>query len=132
MCHLPKCPVAYPLSLSSSRDCRATIKPKVTDPTLEAARMPTGHEAYSAGLTGDARGVEPGEPCPAFGEAVDMGRFRIGMAVATKVAVTQVIGEDENDVRRHWLCKSTAGKEENERRNKKSRHAGSSVTCICD
>ena len=60
--------------------------------------MPTGHEAYSAGLTGHSRGVEPGEPRTVFGETVDMGRFRIGMAVATEVAVAKVISEDENDV----------------------------------
>jgi hypothetical protein len=60
--------------------------------------MPTGHEANPARLASHARGVEPGEPRPALGKTVDMRRFRIGMPVATEVAVTKVIGEDENDV----------------------------------
>ena len=81
------------------RDCRAIPKAEVADPALEAARMPTGHEAHSAGLTGHSRGVEPGEPRAVFGETVDIGRFRIGMAVATEVAVAKVVSEDENDVR---------------------------------
>ena len=79
-------------------DSRTTVKAEVAHPALEAARMSTGHETYSAGLTGHSRGVEPGEPRTAFGEAVDIGRFRIGMVVATEVAVAKVISEDENDV----------------------------------
>ena len=81
------------------RDCRATIKTEVTDSSLEAARMPASHEACSAGLACDSRGVEPVEPRPALGEAVDIGRFRIRMAVATEITVAKIIGEDENDVR---------------------------------
>ena len=94
---LPEMPSGISVIPEQFRDCRAIPKAEVADAAFEAARMPTGHEACSAGLTGHSRGVEPGEPRTAFCEAVDIGRFRIGMAVATEVAVAKVISEDEND-----------------------------------
>ena len=96
---------------------------EVADPALEAARMPTGHEAYSAGLTGHSRGVEPGEPRTTLGEAVDIRRLRIGVTVATEIAVAQVVGENENDV---WLvcrlCQDTTGAKYNANREHESVH----------
>ena len=76
-----------------------TIKAEVTHSALETVRMPTGHEADSTWLTSHSGSVEPVELRAALGEVVDIGCFRVGMAVATKVAIAKVVSEDENDVR---------------------------------
>ena len=80
-------------------DCRTTVKAEVANSAFEAAWMPTSHEAHPTRLTGHSGGVEPVEPRAALGEAVNIGCFRIGMAVATKVTVAKVVSEDENNVR---------------------------------
>ena len=92
---LPEMPGGISVVSEQFRDCRAIPKAEVADPALEAARMPTGHEAYSAGLTGHSRGVEPGEPRTTLGEAVDIRRLRIGVTVATEIAVAQVVREPQ-------------------------------------
>ncbi len=118
---LPKMPGGIPVVPEQFRDRLAIPETEIADPAREAAGMPAGHEARPAGLTGHSRGVEPGEPHTPLGKAVDVRRLRIGVTVATEVAVAQVVGEDENDVgrpvrvrlRRHQRQESrAAGKHE--------------------
>ena len=36
---------------------------------------------------------------------VDVGSFELGGSVATKIAVTEIVGEDENDIGRSVFCR---------------------------
>ena len=65
----------------------------IPDSLLKAERMTTGHEARPAWLASHSRGIEPGEPRAALGEAIDIGRFRIRVAITTEVTIAQVIGK---------------------------------------
>ena len=76
-----------------------TIETIVADSAFKAAWMSAGHKPNPTWLTGHSCCIEPGKPCAVFGEAIDIRRLRIRMAVASEVTITEVIGKDENDIR---------------------------------
>lgn len=72
-----------PVLLEQLRDGFTISKAKVANPMCKAARMSTCHEANSTRLTGHSRGIVPHETRTVFGEAVDIRRYGIRMAVAS-------------------------------------------------
>jgi hypothetical protein len=76
-----------------------TIKTEISDPSFKTLGMPACHESDTAWLAGYAGGVVACETRAIFGEAVDMGRFRIRVTVASQVSESKIIREDENDIR---------------------------------
>ena len=77
----------------------ATIKTIVADSAFKAAWMSAGHKPNPTWLTGHSGCIEPGKLCSVFGETVDIGRLRVGVAVTSEVTITEIIGKDENDIR---------------------------------
>ena len=77
----------------------ATIKTIVADSAFKAAWMSAGHKPNPTWLTGHSGCIEPGKLCAVFGETVDIRRLRVRMAVASEIAVAEVISEDKNDIR---------------------------------
>ena len=66
-----------------------------SDALLPAA----GHEAGARGRAHGGIGVEIGKLHALGREAIDVGRLDVGRAHAAEVAVAEIIGEDEDDVR---------------------------------
>jgi hypothetical protein len=59
-----------------------------------------GEEDAAGGGADGGAGVVVGELDPFAGEAVDVGRLDLFLAVTTEFAVAEVIGEDEDEVGR--------------------------------
>jgi len=57
-----------------------------------------GQKSGAGGSADRGGDHEVGELAPFFGEAINVGRFDLGRAKAAKVAVTLVIGEDDDEV----------------------------------
>ena len=60
--------------------------------------MLAGHQSGAARTTRHARHVRLCEPRAFLGQPIQSRRLRIRMPIATEIAVTQVISENENDV----------------------------------
>ena len=59
----------------------------------------TGHQRGPGRCANGTPGVVIGEHHPPLGEAVDIGRDEFGLAVAAQVAVSQIVGQNVDDVR---------------------------------
>ena len=66
------------------------------------AGMQAGHEGAAGGGTDGAAGVALGEAHAGGGEGIDVGSADALLAVTAEVAVAEVVGEDEQDVRPRW------------------------------
>ena len=64
-----------------------------------------GHERRAGGGTDGTAGVGLGEADAFGGEAVEVRSFDPFLAVTAEIAVAEVVGHDENDVRRALLRK---------------------------
>ena len=96
---LPEMPGGIVVVVEQFGNGRPSIEAEVADPSFKTSGMPACHESDATRLTSHTRCIIAGEPGPFFCQAVDMGRFRIRVTVASEVAVAQVIGKNENDVR---------------------------------
>ena len=95
----PKMTCGIPVFIEQFGNGCPTIKTEISDPSFKTSGMPACHESDATWLAGYAGGVVACETRALFCQAVDMGRFRIRVTVASEVAVAQVIGKNENDVR---------------------------------
>ena len=66
----------------------------------ESSREQACHESRAAWITGHAGDMKLRESSSFFRQLIKRGCLRIRMPVATEIAVTKIIGEHENDVRR--------------------------------
>ena len=64
---------------------------------VSGRKMP-GHHRRATGGTDPASHGEAVKVGAFFGEAVDIGGFKVGMSVATKITPAPVICKDENDI----------------------------------
>ena len=71
-----------------------------------ADRIPSGQQRRAAGRADFGRRVEIGEPHPLGRHAIQVRRADAGMPVAAQIAVAQVVGQDENDVRMFGIGRS--------------------------
>ena len=67
---------------------------------VQAGRVPTGEEAGPGGGADGAGRVGLGEPHPRRGQSVDMGRQVEGTPIGAQVPPSQVVDEEEDEVRR--------------------------------
>ncbi len=65
---------------------------------LLAEGVGAGEEGETSGRAGGGRGVTAGEALALGGEFVDVGGFESGVAVTGDIAVTEIIGHDDDDV----------------------------------
>ena len=77
---------------------------RVVGPDAAALRpcppsVTAGQQAVSRGRTDRVRRVRVGEAHALFGQPVDVGGLDLRRPIATQVAVAQIVGQDENDIR---------------------------------
>ena len=78
-----------------------------------ACREAPCHQASAAGVASHARDVGLGEARPFRRELVNVWRLRVGVPVAGRIAPAEVVGENEDDVRRRSLrCGGSTGRKE--------------------
>src|SRR5262245_16952871 len=64
-----------------------------------------GHEGAAAGSADGAAGVKLRELHPRGGQLVDVRRLDLVLAIAAEVAIAQIVGKDEDDVRLAFLAR---------------------------
>src|SRR5215813_2631798 len=64
-----------------------------------ALLIASGHQPRAGGTTNGPAGMEIGEADAARGEAVEIRRPNVGVAVAAHVAVAEIVGENQQNVR---------------------------------
>ena len=69
---------------------------------LQVAGVFAQHERGAGRRANGAAGIEIRETHPFGGEAVEIRRLDLRLAVAAEVAVAEVVGEDEHDARPAW------------------------------
>ena len=90
-------------------DARAWLTPRVA----------TGEEGEACGGANGGTGVGVGEADAIFGEAIDVWGEDMGGAVATKISVADIVGEDVEDIgERAWGLGGLRGRGEEEEKKK--------------
>ena len=57
------------------------------------------------------------KPAPFGGKPVDVGRLHFGRAIASKVAVAEIVGKDQNDIGRSFRCEGHTSRQQKEAQN---------------
>ena len=78
------------------------------------AVMQAGHECCPARRAERSAGVSAGKPQPFGGHAVEVRSLEIRLAVTTQVAISQVVGKDEDEIWGGRLCVGHLGKKAGE------------------
>ncbi len=76
----------------------------------DAVRIAAREEGGAGGAADGLGDVKAGEPEALGGHAVDMRGVDVGRSVAPEVAVAQVVGQDDDDVRRALAAEEAAGR----------------------
>ncbi len=71
----------------------------IVPPHAAVAGVQPGHQRAARWRTHRAAGVELSEPHAAGGQAIDVRRFDLLLAIAAQIAVAEIIGQEEHDVR---------------------------------
>jgi hypothetical protein len=85
--------------------------------------MFAGHEHAARRRADVVAGVVGGESLPGGGEAIDVRRAELLLAVAAQVAVAEVVGDDEDDIR--WIFGAGFGDAKDQQSDPNDRENGS-------
>src|SRR5688500_6596820 len=69
----------------------------------------TAHQCSSTGSAHSLSNIEVCEPRPLRGQAIQVRSADVCRPEAAYVAITEIVSQDDNDVRRSLLCSSQAG-----------------------
>ena len=83
-------------------DNQCRVSGKDAGPALAPGILPC-QQRIAAGGAGRGGRVGIGEAKPLPGQMIDVRRLHLGRAVAADISITQIIGDDDNDIRRRFV-----------------------------